>query len=320
MFAGHSTQDFQALADPDPILLHLATMFCTDRDLASCSTVCDGWRAHLSWILRNTASLPIPCQPWLSNDVRSQEKSMALTRSWTIWEALRRHGIVASPQRSSQDRSALESAKDDGLGCSAFLSKKVIVHSVGTDAMEGDTLASTVKVFSPLCSMLRDAGISELTVLLNGMEMVIPKEVMLSSSLSTSASWSGGECEGVLLSFIWRIGMYTEELIGDLDTPDLVVCFNAGLWGYDTWRDTVAYVMSNATPLVITSYTWKEADDDEVVMEEVMMRCCGRLAGDGEMVQWMWPAERNPYGSTKKLKSYHLGEYLRDNSWWMSTK
>merc|ERR1712113_818018 len=39
-----------------------------------------------------------------------------------------------------------------------------------------------------------------------------------------------------------------------LPRPHLAVAFNAGIWGYDTWLDTVKLTIARNIPLLITAY------------------------------------------------------------------
>ena len=102
--------------DPNPIHLHLFTSLCSTKSLIACSCVSDAWRANLSWLLKSTAKLPIPLKPWLGTDLISQTQTQAWTRSYTIYEALRRHHLLTP-------------------SCT-----QLCVAVVGTDVVEGDKL------------------------------------------------------------------------------------------------------------------------------------------------------------------------------------
>ena len=320
--------------DPNPIHLHLFTSLCSTKSLIACSCVSDAWRANLSWLLKSTAKLPIPLKPWLGTDLISQTQTQAWTRSYTIYEALRRHHLLTP------------NCKDATQLCIAV---------VGTDVVEGDTIESTIASFAPLCTLLAgnpkksknrtnqtdqtgqtnqtnptdqndssattsllppsSSSITTLIIVLNGMDLLIPDGV------SEDASWNG-TINNISLTLIWCPGKYTKELIRDITPPNLIICFNAGLWGYDTWKETLVWIMLDQLPLIITSYTWRESDDDQCIMNEVMneINKDTENENDKKIVHWIWRAERNPFGSTVEKESYHKGEILRDNSWWMSTK
>ena len=310
------------LSDPDPILLHSMTSFCTLQSLAACACVSAAWCANLTWLLQSTADpTPVPQHPWLLTDTQSQAKANDWSRSYTLYEGMRRHALLphdpGTPPRTSW-----------------------CIHVVGTDAVEGDTVDTTVAVFAPLCALLlKDFNVSNvsnvsnvqpkdtmltLTVVLNGMDLLVPRSIKTSSSSSTSNKWSG-IVHGITLVLLWCPGEYTFDLFQANIKPNMIVCFNAGLWGYSTWHPTLLWIVKDAEcPLVVTSYTWKESEDDEEVMNEVMQEAIAETKettkNDEKVICWKWKSERNPYGSTIKKKSHHADEYLRDNSWWMSTK
>eukprot|EP00971_Amphidinium_carterae_P079027 1563644-Amphidinium_carterae.2 len=53
--------------------------------------------------------------------------------------------------------------------------------------------------------------------------------------------------EDATAGVVFRVSRHSELLhemqSSELGQPDLVVCFNAGLWGYDTWPPTIAMVL-----------------------------------------------------------------------------
>lgn len=54
-----------------------------------------------------------------------------------------------------------------------------------------------------------------------------------------------------------------EKLLENQDLPDLVVCFNAGIWGYDEWKPTIRFLLNlkaTAVPFLVTSYTIAEGE------------------------------------------------------------
>lgn len=73
--------------------------------------------------------------------------------------------------------------------------------------------------------------------------------------------------------------------------PDLIMAYNAGIWGYDSWIPTLEYLrdwLERPTPVVITAYTVQECEDDAEVMEGALRRWHvgggggGRNASDGD--------------------------------------
>ena len=305
--SSHSSSSTFLIDDPDPVLLHNMTSFCDLKSLRACACASASWRANLSWLLLSDAKLWLSQKPWLSSNEKSQIQARDWSRSYTIFEGMRRHGLVLS---------------------SSVTKKSFCIHVVGTDAVEGDSVEAMISVFKPLCSLLSGSiqndktssktAYRNLTVVLNGMDLLLPQSIKTSST----NSWKG-MVHDISLELVWCPGEYTQQLLENgIQKPQMIICFNAGLWGYDTWKPTLFWVIKNGYPLIITSYTWKESEDDEEVINEVLnevMNAMLETKDHSSGSKWCWKAERNPYGSTVKKQSYHENEYLRDNSWWMST-
>ncbi len=302
------------------------------RDASALRCVSAGWRAGLDWRRRRwaraqaaaaAAALPPPPLPlpacWTVGSSAARQQTTALSRAYSIFYALQRLGLVAVAAAEGRQEDATEAAAV--AAAAADQDVHVCVHSVGTDAVEGQTVDETVAVFAPLCTLLRAAcpRCQRVTVVLNGMDLIVPKGVTVSSP---SSSCVETVVDGVTLSLCWRPGVYSSELYDALAaerrTPHAVFCFNAGLWGYDTWTETLEMVLrKGCLGLVVTSYTWQEADDDSDVLQRALDAVASSSSGGGAAARWIWDAERNPYGSTLPRPSYHPGEFLRDNSWWM---
>ena len=341
------------------------------EDLRRMACVSSCWYANVSWLLqlhrRRTEDTAVDSAKadtisWAARSFLEKQRlretcwsralptpeaasrSQELSRSHTIAYALLRLGICG-PGLPFQDR--------------------VCIHSVGTDAVEGATLQETLNVFEELRRILF-GHTGKMTLVLNGMDLIVPKEVDDTSCVNLERcnlklpqngllhTWfvtdrqgdPGIPVEGLVpMELVWKPGVYSESMYESLcqsdRCPDAIFAFNAGLWGYDTWRDTLHMVMVKGTPLVITSYTYQEADDDEEVMSEEMHKVnnshplitSGQKETTAETdksepsylaavrpLSWAWTAERNPFGSLVALPSYHQGEVLRENSFWMCMK
>jgi hypothetical protein len=98
--------------------------------------------------------------------------------------------------------------------------------------------------------------------------------------------------------------------------PDLIVAFNAGLWGYPTWKLTFAQlsemVQRTCQPLLllVTSYSALEAEDDyEAVLD--MLSC------QPTNFVWLWEDEANPYVGIEapRVTGKDGSEYFDNHSW-----
>ena len=87
----------------------------------------------------------------------------------------------------------------------------------------------------------------------------------------------------------------------------LAVAFNAGIWGYDTWKPTIRKVCHEMRlPLLITSYNKLESEDDYDFL-------C-----DMKVLTFPWgPPSLNPFGSLLEWNSVYNGETQSDNRYWV---
>lgn len=118
--------------------------------------------------------------------------------------------------------------------------------------------------------------------------------------------------------------LYHEHLAAHSSSPapDLLVMFNAGLWGYDSWIPTLEAIgYTPGLTVLVTSYTVLEAEDDFDTID----RYCNGLARGGGCggvgaggVEWLWEEERNPHAGTEVINrsSAAPGSEYRDNGAW----
>ena len=128
--------------------------------------------------------------------------------------------------------------------------------------------------------------------------------------------------------------------------PDVIFCFNAGIWGYDEWKPTVRSViqMKRHIPFVVTSYTLYEAEDDHDVIEGVFEEVSGKKEdSDGctdtgishadtastsnysplsskRKQGCLWKPEANAFGSKQKRETATAveGREYRENAAWQA--
>ena len=96
----------------------------------------------------------------------------------------------------------------------------------------------------------------------------------------------------------------------------MAIAFNAGIWGYDLWKPTLAALcrFHRPVPFVVTAYTVQEAEEDaEVIVEVVGVDRSGTVDG-----MCLWKVEVNPFGSRKERKTSTAPkerQYFENNSW-----
>ena len=190
----------------------------------------------------------------------------SLSRSLTIWLALWRLGLL--PRR-----------------CSAEAPLRVLI--LGAQAhKEGASPEQTALVFQALRRLLGHSGVEELHLLLCG-----PEVGRATAPPAAAPDPAGAEDQpACALTVEYVRGLWHEAAAAApaaRATADAVVCFQPGVWGYSSWRPTIELALQTGAPLLITSYSWEEADDD-----------CGALEDWGLPPRaWVWELEANPYAA-----------------------
>eukprot|EP01082_Thalassiosira_pseudonana_P011384 g9703.t1 g9703 contig4:377242-379185(-) len=121
---------------------------------------------------------------------------------------------------------------------------------------------------------------------------------------------------------------------GDATAPDLAIAFNAGIWGYDSWKPTLAYMLSKDTThddeskdeggtlFVITAYTVEECEDDAEVVVEVAGEVATKRkdASTSKVAHQIWAPEPNPFSSRleRKTASAPQGRLYFENGAWQA--
>lgn len=181
-------------------------------------------------------------------------------------------------------------------------STTLTIHLVGADHREGNTGEETCTIFNAFFqSLALDGRFTTLQLVLVG-----PNIARLLHQSSYSHTSSAGACQVELRYFVGSFDDYYLDKAAYV-APDLAVCFNAGIWGYDEWLPSLALLLHTVqTPLLVTSYNANEAMDDEDVLETLAPST------------WFWRAEKNPHGSLRhRATSNSIGSVLKENDYWM---
>ncbi|CAD7940962.1 unnamed protein product [Amoebophrya sp. A120] len=91
----------------------------------------------------------------------------------------------------------------------------------------------------------------------------------------------------VAMCFTWCRALYHEledPQRGGFDGFDVAFAFNAGLWGYSSWMETVR-ALPPGLPLVVTSYSLDEAESDRDALDEAFPWRCSD-ADDTSAAAW----------------------------------
>lgn len=243
------------------------------------------------------------------------------TRSNTLIECLKRlqeqHPSAIPSNNASANTAAAAvstaSSNDAPLDARAASNSTLTIHLVGADHREGNTGAETCAIFDAFFQSLAEQGrFTTLQLVLVG-----PNIARLLHQSSFSQSWVSqvadadadspkASCQIELSYFVGSFDDYFLDKAAYL-VPDLAVCFNAGIWGYDEWLPSLRLLLHTVqTPLLVTSYNENEAMDDEDVLDSLAVP------------QWFWRAEKNPHGSLfHRATRNSIGSVLKENDYWM---
>ena len=114
--------------------------------------------------------------------------------------------------------------------------------------------------------------------------------------------------------------VYEEFLKSDINRskPDLVIAFNAGVWGYDDWKTTIEYMIqqNQSVPVVFTAYTEQEAEDDFDVIHAI----AEQWKDDGKSTRCEWEVEMNSFASNLDRSTTNAisDRIYRENSAWQA--
>ncbi|KAJ0406065.1 hypothetical protein ATCC90586_002947 [Pythium insidiosum] len=229
------------------------------------------------------------------------------TRALTLIECLKRL------QHATQRDDAASAAVSAELA--ALPASVLTIHLVGADHREGNSMAETMLIFERLFQYLavEDGRYTLLRLVLVGPN--IAAKLHHSSQTATHSDMRppvslNQPLASIDVALSYYVGSF-DDYYGETAQyvrPDLAVCFNAGIWGYDQWLPTIQLLVHTIqTPLLITSYNAHEASDDEDVLDDSV-----------EPPRWYWRAEKNPFGSLLHRSTRNdFGSILRENDYWM---
>ena len=178
----------------------------------------------------------------------------------------------------------------DRLGLLGAEASTLRVHILGADAREGQCARSSAATFGPLLALLAPTACTELEILLCGPNCCNPAARVADTDGAPTREARPTVDSGPAL-VIRRSPRLYHELVddprGEIRPPHLAIALNAGLWGYDSWSDSIRLCVRLEVPLVVTAYNAGEADEDEDLVDEL----------GGHVVRWRWRTEPNPWRS-----------------------
>ena len=267
-----------------------------------------------------------------ANLSRSATLAEAVLRLWPLINFRRRMRVMGFGELKSQHETKH--------------SKTLTIHILGCDRVEcssEETLRKSVGPFARWMSAAIQSGvlstmqtssagsapeINSLVLEISGPNVpdwILSREI----NLLPSSSELGGL---VSATAVFHQREYHEqnpdEAGSAMLTPDLAVAFNAGIWGYDSWKPTLSYMCQSESndsyaciPFIITAYTIEECEDDaevvaEVAEEAVAKRMKSSKHDSAVLAHQLWAPESNPFSSRIERKTASVPrKYYENNAW-----
>ena len=246
-----------------------------------------------------------PLSAFRKQTAKAVQATANLSRSATIAEALRRLNLLR---------------QQDVLR----------IHVIGCDHVECDRQERIRTLFGPIVRWIganaHSPGCLELMLIGPGIPASAMEQspVNLLPNTSSSSGLQGTHVASGRKSLKQAQvscynAVYDEWLLTQSDdcTADVVVAFNAGIWGYKEWRKTIEQMIqrANDTPFVVTAYTLYEAEDDFEVIQQVSSK-----SKELTPARCLWEPEINPYSSKvdRLTLSAVPGRRYRENYAWQA--
>lgn len=231
----------------------------------------------------------------------------ASSRSRTIVDASERLGVLGRARRS----------EGAAVGGHAVDARTLEVLVLGADRREGTTPEEVADAFLELATLARArCGVDVVCV------RCVGPNVRTDAVLGVAREAAAATETRAAVRVEFRCGLF-HECVGEEEgvrAADIAFAFNAGVWGYapGDWIPTIERVVArDGTPLVLTSYSLREAESDEDAMR------AGLSAFND--IEWVWEAEHNESCSedVRELgfdRTFYMeaggSDELRENSAW----
>jgi len=260
-----------------------------------------------------------------ANLTRSATLSEAVVRLWPLIcfrRRMRSMGLGGSSQQQQQTNLCSKTLTihilgADGVECA---SEELVCKLIGSfvrwvdAALRSGTLSSERQEGGAKATpaQAQPDGIDSLLIDFSGPNMPSTLIGRVLDLLPQSNSQSGGL---VSAKAVFQRREYHEDpsdmgdhgVDGMYALADLAVAFNAGVWGYDSWKPTIVSMVdkkSNGyreigkTLFVITAYTVEECEDDAEVVTEVMKDVATEWSlSPCAIARQLWAPEANPFSS-----------------------
>eukprot|EP00571_Detonula_confervacea_P001640 CAMPEP_0172329860 /NCGR_PEP_ID=MMETSP1058-20130122/61101_1 /TAXON_ID=83371 /ORGANISM="Detonula confervacea, Strain CCMP 353" /LENGTH=662 /DNA_ID=CAMNT_0013047053 /DNA_START=26 /DNA_END=2014 /DNA_ORIENTATION=- len=315
---------------------------------------------------QSTTHTIIPAGPLAAfrrNTAKAQAATANLTRSGTLSEVVHRlwplicfrrrmrvmglGGLSQEQMNPCSKTLTIHILGADGVECT---SEKLVHKSVGSfvrwmdAALHSGALANERQEGAPTGMPPQDLpdGIDSLLIEFSGPNM---PSALLGKVLDLLPQLNSGSSKGLVSAkaiFQQReyheVSSYPDSYdVSGIDAPsaaDIAIAFNAGIWGYDSWKPTIACMLDakdngtdgnnsgiGKTLFVITAYTVEECEDDaEVVAEVVQDFAAEQSSSPSAIARQLWAPETNPFSSRleRKTSSAPPGRKYFENGAWQA--
>jgi len=232
-----------------------------------------------------------PLKAFRTNTDRAIRATANLSRSATIAEGLRKLDLLRSQERFRID-------------------------VVGCDHVECGSEDRIRQLFGPIVRWIGAYSESpkDLTICLSGPNLPsnVPRVLDLTDDMGRLNS-----ARVVCSSTVYEECCFNSNEQEDI-ARNLIVSFNAGMWGYREWRPTLQHlaVQRKNIPLIVTAYTLQEAEDDADVIREELASAWG--GADSARAACLWGPELNPLASKEERRTATAapGRRYRENAAW----
>lgn len=273
------------------------------------------------------------------NTAKARASSANLTRSATLAEAL-------------QVLYKLDS-KQDGLDaiCPIYNEDEIfVIHCIGADLVECQTVETIRKAFKPIVKWMHQYQHFEYGMQNNDdtatkntksakiqwpkhlrIELLGPCVPLHSTKfgvINLLPSNTPGRLESATV--VCKNCMYhdllnelevkgrkdtNEQPFQSLEFPNLVIVFNAGIWGYNSWHPTLKkmFTFERPIPFVITAYTLYECEDDLEVLEELLESSLEKSSR-----RYLWGPRLNAYASRVERETKSSSNIYYENGAWQA--
>ena len=232
---------------------------------------------------------------------------------------------------------------------SSFQGDLILIDIVGVDQVECESVLTIQNTFQPFVMWPDDYVLSSqwdrkirvhfrligrelfTTTTTNGLVI----DLLDSSSRQSPSLLATATCHsGVYHEFLEETCREGSDLdiLGGRTIPDLAVAFNAGIWGYREWADTIQHLARQqhyttsrlaidggdescshrGLPMVVTAYTLDECQEDQEVISQSIASM-----GDAR-AEILWESERNPFGSQVIRETKGSTQDYRENAYWQA--